>query len=200
MIQQHNYGQVELSVFQLSKIKHQACGDSYFSVETDDYFICAIADGLGSGDAAKKASGTAMEIIQAHHSEEIDVLMEMCNQGLRDTRGAVLTIFKLEYKTCMLYFSGVGNIRMIMSSPSGSIRQPIPKSGYLCGRPQRFNVQQFQYEKDSLFMIFSDGLKVTSANRQMIFRIGSPHDAVHFIKNSMSSVSDDTTCIIGKIN
>ncbi|MBP7118333.1 MAG: stage II sporulation protein E, partial [Candidatus Cloacimonetes bacterium] len=40
---------LEADYYQICKYGYHSCGDSFYSVKTDDGIICVLADGLGSG-------------------------------------------------------------------------------------------------------------------------------------------------------
>lgn len=61
----------QIVTYQQNKKGRECCGDSYLSIETDTHFICALADGLGSGPLAKQSANRAMEVIRKHHEEEM---------------------------------------------------------------------------------------------------------------------------------
>ncbi|WP_257351841.1 PP2C family serine/threonine-protein phosphatase [Pseudalkalibacillus decolorationis] len=192
--------QVNISAFQRSKKEGQCNGDSYMVKETDEYFICLVADGLGSGEAARDASSKAVEIVEKHHSLDVKSLMSMCNEALYQTRGAVITLFKCYFKEQKLEYCGVGNIRFVISAPNGKIVNPLSKSGFLSGRPSNFAVKQLDYQKDSMFIVYSDGIVLTSSDKQNILRARNPQIATQYLKQRGLPNIDDLTCIIGKIN
>ena len=47
---------VEAYVYQEAKRGNRESGDTYFIHTEEDYFICAIADGLGSGPIARQSA------------------------------------------------------------------------------------------------------------------------------------------------
>ncbi|MGC4378086.1 protein phosphatase 2C domain-containing protein [Fictibacillus sp. Mic-4] len=199
MIQQYSYDKLDVAVFQTSKKGNEHCGDSFFIEETDRYFICALADGLGSGSMAKEASETAIQIIKENHFQDIYDLMDLSNRKLKNTRGAVLSIFKIDYERKTVYFSGVGNIRFFFTGKNDKIQYPMPTPGFLSGRPFPFRLQQFDLSNELSFIIYSDGFDIQSKNKYLLRDLDSPVKSIQSIGNFVQDFSDDATCLIGKM-
>ncbi|WLR51063.1 PP2C family serine/threonine-protein phosphatase [Bacillus tianshenii] len=193
------YDNVDIAAYQRAKKGQTCCGDSYFMVETKGYFVCAVADGLGSGPEAKKSSEAAIQVVKRCHSGDVQTIMEECNRTLTGKRGAVLGLLKVDYEKREIVYSSVGNIRFILYSPTGKITYPLPKSGYLSGRPVDIPVQQIAYEEDSTFLIHSDGLQLKSL-KKVIWKMTSPEVASTELKKYVAEGLDDTTFIVGKIH
>ncbi|WP_408009061.1 SpoIIE family protein phosphatase [Pseudalkalibacillus sp. A8] len=199
MIENYIHHHVDWSTFQRSKVEGQCNGDSYFAKETDNYFICMVADGLGSGQAAHDASTKTVKVVEENHDKDVDTLMSLCNESLQYTRGAVLTIFKVHFKRNLLEYCGVGNIRLIIGLPSGKMVHAIPKSGFLSGKPAKFNVREIEYQTGSMFIAYSDGIELSSPDKRNVIKSRNPRIAVSYLRQKCSSVADDMTCVIGKV-
>ncbi|KIL52214.1 phosphoserine phosphatase [Jeotgalibacillus soli] len=166
-------------------------------IATDEYFLCILADGLGSGKYAHEASIAACEIVASHHSEDVESLMERSNRALIKKRGAAVAIIKIMFKEKVYHYSCVGNIRFYLYSPTGKLTYPLPITGYLSGRPQVYKTQRFTYENGSSFLIHSDGLQLTRV-RALFER----NRSLEYISTELESIvtdADDTTFIIGRL-
>ncbi|HET7626923.1 MAG TPA: SpoIIE family protein phosphatase [Bacillales bacterium] len=202
MIENYRFDKMRVSAFQLAKQGETQCGDSYYMMETNDYFLCMLADGLGSGPDAKKASQKAVSIVRENPDDDVETLVEKCNCGLRNERGAVLSVFKIDFHKGLLEFSGVGNIRFVFYPPNEKAVYPIPKIGFLSGKRFSARVQTFSFPKHSSFVIYSDGLGSVGAkypsscmNVTDVERI-SECVAAYVMDDARSS--DDVTFIVGK--
>lgn len=199
MIIHENFPKSDISAYQQSKFGNNCCGDSYFFHETDEYFICAVADGLGSGSQAQVSSVSAIEAVKSFHQEDVRTIMDECNASLVKKRGAVVAVFKLYYDKMEIEYSCVGNIKFLLYSPSCNLTHPLPTSGFLSGRPQQVKVQTFQVEPESTFIIFSDGLQIRSI-KKMVCNIETPEQATKEIEKIVDQPNDDVTFLVGKIN
>lgn len=202
MIEHHTFKQMEVSAFQEAKAGQPCCGDSYFMTETDDYFVCVLADGLGSGTEAKRASEQAVSVVKASHEDDVDQLMKACNRALASCRGAVLSIFKILFHSHELIFSGVGNVRFLFYPPNGKMMYPLPTTGFLSGKPRNLHrVQIYPFEPGSAFMMYSDGWEMNATDRAVISKMSSPAEVsrrVQSLFNKHQNKNDDVTMIFGK--
>jgi negative regulator of sigma-B (phosphoserine phosphatase) len=199
MIEHHSFENVKVSAFQVPKGGNDLCGDSFFFLETPQYFICALADGLGSGLLAQDASKAAMNIVEEYHSDDISTLMERCNTVLKQTRGAVLAIVKFDYVAETVTYASVGNIRFILAPRDEKVVHPLSTLGFLAGKPQKFKIQQFAYKGEAAFMLYSDGMEIHTQSRNILSRMVSPEDALFYISQLPVNTADDATCIVGRI-
>jgi phosphoserine phosphatase RsbX len=200
MIEYYDFQTIQVSSYQQPKNGNVQCGDSYFVNQTDNQFICAIADGLGSGYVAKQSSEAAVSAVEAHCNEPVETIMEKANQSLKGMRGAVLTIFKINFQTKQIEFCGVGNVHLIIYTHEGKVIRPLSYSGYLSGQQQRYHVQNLQLPVPCSFIIYSDGLKVNSKSKEIVQMMHSARDASYHVQQLINSSNDDVTFLIGKIN
>lgn len=202
MIEHYPFDKFAVSAVQRAKKNKSCCGDSFFIHETEDYLICALADGLGSGPEAHAASMSAINVVVAHHTLPLDELMDMINRSLCNLRGAVVTVFRVDYQNKMVQFSGVGNIKLTIYPVNGKSITPLSKPGFLSGRPLRFQVQQFAYPEQGLFVIHSDGVRLLSKQIPAIKKIYSADEPVAtdvYLNDLMKdNETDDMTLLIGK--
>ncbi|UQD50859.1 phosphoserine phosphatase [Bacillus methanolicus] len=189
---------IELIVHQSSKQGRTECGDSYYFTATDDYFVCVLADGLGSGPYASEASDAVVSVVEQNHHKDVETLMKECNHSLMQKRGAAVAIFKVYFKTMEFEYSCVGNIRFFLYSPSGKLTYPLPVTGYLSGRPQVFQTQRFFYEPNSKFLVYSDGLNLQGT--KTLLKGYLPVESIaNEILTKHITTSDDTTFIVGSL-
>ncbi|PPA70539.1 PP2C family serine/threonine-protein phosphatase [Jeotgalibacillus proteolyticus] len=182
---------------QYTKMGKSVCGDSYFMFSTEEYFICILADGLGSGTYANEASTAACDVVAMHHEEDVETLMERCNHSLLKKRGAAVAIVKIDLVKKVVQYSCVGNVRFYFYSHSGNLTYPLPVTGYLSGRPQKFKVQRFVYEDGASFLLHSDGLVLTRVRPLL-----QSHHSLDYISSQLESIvsgTDDTTFVIGRL-
>lgn len=189
---------IEVFAHQSSKEGKAFCGDSYFYMATDDYFVCILADGLGSGKYAFEASSAAVAIVENHHHEDVDTLMRLCNQSMLAKRGAAVSILKVYFQSREFVYSCVGNIRFFLYSPQGKLTYPLPVTGYLSGRPQTYHTQRFSYVPHSKFLIFSDGYELQGI-KTLLNGVLPIETIANEIRTNHTKANDDSTFIIGSL-
>ncbi|MDN4076139.1 MULTISPECIES: PP2C family serine/threonine-protein phosphatase [Fictibacillus] len=200
MIQDYSYDKIAVSSFQKPKNGNDLCGDSFYVTETRDYFICAVADGLGSGSMAKMASQAAVTAVEQNHQLDVESLMQVCNEELRGTRGAVLSIFKIDFQQRTVYYAGIGNIRFMMAGKDRKLIYPLPTVGFLSGKPQKFRIQQFPFDDQTAFIIYSDGMEIHTQSRIILTNMVSPKESAAYLGNLSQKLIDDATCLVGKVS
>lgn len=190
--------EVEVYVHQRIKAGNEQCGDGYFYTSTKDYFICVLADGLGSGQNAYKSSTAVISIVEQYHHEDVERIMKRCNDELAQKRGAAVAIFKVFFTKQEFVYSCVGNIRFFLYSSSGKLTYPLPVTGFLSGKPQKFRTQSYAYEPDSKFLIYSDGFHLNGL-RTMLNTSKSLRCIAEEIRQKPLPTPDDATFIIGTL-
>lgn len=189
---------IQTLAYQIQKEGNVCNGDSFFMKATEEYFICAVADGLGSGMYAHASSNAIREVVEQSHDQEIDVLIDYCNQVLKEKRGATVSLFKVDFLQRKITYSSVGNIRFVVYSPSGDFFNPIPVYGYLSGKPQKYGIETFLYEKNAKFIIHTDGLHIP-AIKHLLSSDRSIEELSNHLEMYTDTRKDDLTYIIGQL-
>ncbi|WP_050613783.1 PP2C family serine/threonine-protein phosphatase [Bacillus testis] len=190
---------VEVNVKQSAKDNAKYCGDSYYFITTESYFICVLADGLGSGQYAHESSDAVIKVVEECHHLPIEDLLSECNSVLLNKRGAAVAVIKVFFETHECQFISVGNIRFFMYKPSeNKVIYPLPISGYLSGKARKFKRQTFSYEPHARFIIFSDGMELKEI-KSYISKSSSIAHLSEVIWNANVAHADDVTFIMGSL-
>jgi negative regulator of sigma-B (phosphoserine phosphatase) len=187
---------VQAAVFQKAKKGNYHCGDSYFYLETDDEFLCAIADGLGSGEYAKESSQIVIDIIRENMDQPIEKIIKICNEQLFGKRGVVLGILKMNFHSSVYSFSSIGNIGIVVVDQNRKKKRNIPSSGYLAGYPRKFKVVQEKLEPNMNFIMFSDGITDKDLSEMSVYGKNVENIIQTFEYRSNPERDDDTTLIV----
>ncbi|WP_077625232.1 SpoIIE family protein phosphatase [Sediminibacillus massiliensis] len=186
---------MEVSVFQQPKKGNYYCGDSYYYKETENEFICALADGLGSGEYAKESSQIVMDIIEENVHADVEQLIRICNEKLVGKRGVVLGVLKVNFRTNAYTFSSIGNIGIMTITEKQEKKRSIPNSGYLGGYRRPFKVFDGVLDPGIIFIMFSDG--VNSMDLSAKYFLGKDVDRITETYAAIGGKNrdDDTTLI-----
>ncbi|RFU60641.1 PP2C family serine/threonine-protein phosphatase [Peribacillus glennii] len=191
--------ELEVIASQSSKNEMPYCGDDYFIMNTKEYFLCVLADGLGSGKFAYESSSAVTEAVKTHHENGVQTLMSLGNEALVNKRGAAVSVLKIYYDTKEFVYSSVGNIRFFLYNPdSDKLVYPLPVTGYLSGRAQKYHTQRFKYEPYAKFILHSDGLQLKGAKSILKTYSSLEHSSRMILQNNPIH-SDDTTLILGSL-
>ncbi|MED4400580.1 PP2C family serine/threonine-protein phosphatase [Metabacillus fastidiosus] len=198
MIKSEENRHVQALAYQIQKEGNWCNGDSFFIKATKDYFICVVADGLGSGEHANHSSSAICDVVEEYHDREVDELIDCCNNVLKDKRGATVAILKVDFSLRKFTYSAVGNIRFVLYSPSGLYIYPLPILGYLSGKPQKYRTETFSYEENSTFIIHTDGLNLPEV-KGLLRGYQNLEDMKNYLEMYTKIRSDDLTYVVGKL-
>ncbi len=190
---------MEIATYQKAKKGNYYSGDSFFYEELEDGFICALADGLGSGEIAMNSSEAAIEVIKNNKSAPLDDLVDLCNKAMAGTniRGCVLGILRVDYVEQSYAYSSLGNISVIMVAKDGKKERNIPVPGYLSGVPHKVKVHNGPLEEGSIFFMFSDGVDEHQLTKEF-YNHRTMDLTVDWYKRQENKMNDDTTLIAMK--
>ncbi|MFC5714069.1 SpoIIE family protein phosphatase [Thalassorhabdus alkalitolerans] len=199
MIENKQLTKVDLATFQKGKSGNLRCGDAFVTIETDEYFLCAVADGLGSGEGAYRSAMIAMDIVEKHHTDPVPSLLEQCNQALMHERGVVITILKVMYQTNEIVYGNIGNIGCMLFTHDGQALRPIPAPGYLSGRKFQYRMEHFPYRKGFSFILHSDGATFTTEQQRWLRQMKNPEEVVSRMAETAKNSNDDVTIVVGQV-
>ncbi len=189
------FDHVHISVYQKAKVGNYYCGDSYYYTETQDGFLCVVADGLGSGEVAKESSQAVIDTIKEHPNTKGDVLVKLLNQALIGKRGVVLGILRLDYRDKMYSYTSIGNIGLMTIDQATLKKRNIPIPGYLGVYPRKMKQVRDTLEAGTLFAVFSDGVHAKELSH-VLFQSDDVHDITDQFHDRMADKRDDDTTLV----
>ena len=199
MMEQYNGDRYKVNAYQVAKKGMYFCGDSYYITAADDYFLCVLADGLGSGEHAHEASQAVISAVQNVVNEDVSTMMSECNEAMKSKRGAAVSVLKVNYRKEEVEYCSVGNIRFFLyPSSEEKLIYPLPVKGYLSGKPQSYKIHRFPYKKNMKFILYSDGLNIPSV-KAYIKSIPSVNSLTDIVDKYSTKGSDDVTLIAGEM-
>ncbi|MGH9414088.1 MAG: SpoIIE family protein phosphatase [Terriglobales bacterium] len=85
-------------------------GDAALVIEFAHGCLLAVADGLGHGAEAAAAAGLAMDTLRRNPAASVLQSLSNCHEALRSTRGAVMSLARVNYGDRSLTWAGFGNV------------------------------------------------------------------------------------------
>jgi anti-sigma regulatory factor (Ser/Thr protein kinase) len=85
-------------------------GDDAYFTRDDDTLVIALADGLGHGPEASLAARAAVETVRAAPGRALPDLLREAGAALVRTRGAAMSIVRIDERFAELRHAGVGNV------------------------------------------------------------------------------------------
>ena len=131
-------------------------GDGWSFVRSADAFAIMVADGLGHGIDAERASRLAVEAFVASGLDAPSRIVQRAHDALRGTRGAAVAVVRVEGVEAR--FAGVGNVAGSVIA-DGVTRHMVSHPGIVGHQMSR--VQEFTYpwSDRSLLVMASDGIR-----------------------------------------
>ena len=133
------------------------CGDDW-AIESDGKSLSLlVADGLGHGPDAAKASNAATAILPHNPNQLPGIMLERANIALRGTRGAAVAVAYIDEERGQLRFAGVGNIAVSVFE-SFNRRHLLSHNGIVGSNLRKLQEFSHPWESGALLIAHSDGL------------------------------------------
>jgi hypothetical protein len=104
------HADVEIGIAGAIADGERVSGDDHVAVACRDGMLVAAIDGLGHGVAAGVAAGRAAAVLSSHPDDPLPRLIERCHEALAGTRGAALTVARIDARGRRLEWLGIGNV------------------------------------------------------------------------------------------
>jgi anti-sigma regulatory factor (Ser/Thr protein kinase) len=182
-------------------------GDDAAFVRHGDDLLLAIADGLGHGPDAAIAARAAVDRVIAEPDAPLARLLHDVNDGLARTRGAAMSLLRLDERYGGVAHCGVGNATFQIAGPSGR-RAFAGLSGVLgmqgmaplgAARPRRDRLHEEQATASSWDVVsaFTDGLSSrTSFEPRDDGGRRHPLVIAHALLRAFGRTHDDATIVV----
>jgi anti-sigma regulatory factor (Ser/Thr protein kinase) len=115
-------------------------------------------DGLGHGPEAAKAAAGAIEALEKRPAAAPGEVVQTAHELLRITRGAALSVARIDYRSDEVRFAGIGNVSAIVHD--GMARRALVSHNGIVGHNMR-KVQEFTvpFPPGALCVLASDGIQ-----------------------------------------
>jgi anti-sigma regulatory factor (Ser/Thr protein kinase)/serine/threonine protein phosphatase PrpC len=134
----------------------EVCGDSWVVDHKVDRCILLVADGLGHGPEAARASRAAVVSFLEQSTREPLELLRGAHQELRSTRGAAVSVASVD--GAQVHYSGVGNISAAVVAPDGVTQRLVSMNGTLGHQAPRMQQFSYPWKAGATLVMCSDGL------------------------------------------
>lgn len=165
---------VEIAVASAAAEGETVAGDQHVAVSCRDGALIAAVDGLGHGAAAGEASQVAVRVLVEHREEPLPRLVERCHVALAETRGAAMTLARIDVVGHILTWFGVGNVegRLLRDDEDGALHPP-PESALLLGgvvghQLPPLRAVQLPIDVGDTVMLATDGLDPDIGGRRVV--------------------------------
>ncbi|MEU0594251.1 anti-sigma regulatory factor [Streptomyces ardesiacus] len=133
-------------------------GDAWAWVRDGDLVTLMLADGLGHGPEAARASAAAVEALRASAGLPPAEVVRRLDRALSGTRGAAVAVAQVDARAGVLRFTGVGNIGARLCE-GGAWRHLVSRPGIVgTHRPTTLREEETAWADDRVLVLHSDGL------------------------------------------
>jgi serine/threonine protein phosphatase PrpC len=187
---------LKYGVYHRAKAGYEVSGDAYFIKEYPDGMLVGLVDGLGSGPLAAEAAQAAVEWISDHHQSSLTKIITGCHDVMRNTRGAVMALVRINTETEELSFVGVGNIGF--RAWSAESVQPISLAGIVGSRLPTLREFSFTYTPGDLIVMHTDGISRRFVLDGIVERMSPapPQRLAEAIADDYAKRNDDVTLVV----
>jgi len=180
----------------------EVSGDLAACMPLGDGALLATIDGLGHGAEAAKAAEIARDTIAAHSSEPLPSVLRHCHVGLARTRGAAITLARVQCGASMVQWVGVGNVEAYLVRRSESGHGSMIASAMLFGGTAGYRLPPLrdavaELRAGDLLIMATDGL-----NRNFVPEVatGRPVDRIAAtILDRHARATDDALVAVARV-
>jgi len=153
---------IEIGVAALPLPGQERCGDLHMCTPFSNGVVVAALDGIGHGDEAASASRMAVAILEAHAEEPLIAAVRQCHEGLRSTRGVVMSIACFNVSHNLMTWLGLGNVEGVLlrspCAPPPTKETLLLRSGVLGGHLPQLQVAVLPVSRGDTLIFATDGV------------------------------------------
>jgi anti-sigma regulatory factor (Ser/Thr protein kinase) len=135
----------------------QECGDAWEVHAVPDSLYAMVADGLGHGPDAARASQAAVDVLGQSGDISPAAILNEAHHALTGTRGAAVAVVHIRPLDGKVCFAGVGNIEGQIVNGNAD-RHMVSHNGIVGSNLRKIQEFTYPWEHDSMLIMHSDGL------------------------------------------
>ena len=134
-------------------------GDGWCRTIWEGGYSVMLADGLGHGPIAAEAAHAAIRgFSQADPADGPDAILATLHTALRPTRGAAISIARVNLTSGQIVFGGVGNVAGVLVGADGGLRRMIGNNGTIGHIAKHMKAFTYPVGNAAMLILASDGL------------------------------------------
>jgi len=155
----------------------------------------AVIDGLGHGPDAAAAAARAVDTLAAMPDADVLSSIRSCHEALKGTRGAALSIIRIDLDAGRLTFAGLGNVEGVLVSPGGK-HLLIPQRGIAGAVAPRIRETEENVPDSFIIILCTDGLRSGARNALRFGPIVSAEALANELLTAWGSDADDVAVVV----
>lgn len=150
-------GAGDFGAVQVAKAGEAVCGDAWHVRSAQGRATLVVADGLGHGPLAAQASAAAIGVVLGHDPLPPEGLLARMHLALRPTRGAAVSIARIDFEAQAVAFAGIGNVAGVIVERTRTQRM-LCYNGTVGHVARTIRQVSYPYGDGALVVLASDGL------------------------------------------
>jgi anti-sigma regulatory factor (Ser/Thr protein kinase) len=188
--------QIRCSALSKPKSGETVCGDAFFFKRLPSCVVFSVIDALGHGLNAHRVAEQTLGILENHYREPLETIIKCCHLELKNTRGAAISIGRIDFHTGKFQHIGIGNVETrVYGTPE--VISPSCTNGTLGMNIERIRTDEYLYTKGMLLVMFSDGISQKFEIESAMLR-KTPQEISNFVLDSYARAYDDATVLVLK--
>jgi anti-sigma regulatory factor (Ser/Thr protein kinase) len=174
-------------------------GDAWAVLERDGILSLIVADGLGHGVDAARASAEAISAFRRATDLTPANVLKQVHGALRRTRGAAVAVAHIHLSDRRVRYSGIGNIAGVISQSGKSVFM-VSHSGTAGYHSPRFQEFSYPLPDGALVIMHSDGLHTNwKLDSYPGLRRSHPSVIAGVLYRDATRVRDDVSVVVAKL-
>lgn len=195
----HCSGKLRVGAVSACKPGQEVCGDSWGVEHREDDTIVLVADGLGHGPEAQVASSEAVRMLRLNPDLAPQQVIERCHLALRSSRGAAVSVARIERGRSKVTFSGVGNVAAQIYSGSKLVQHLVSVNGTAGHQVHKLREFSYPWPEDGMLVLHSDGLATgTNTEGRPGLAMRDPALIAGVLYRDFTRGNDDSTVVVAK--
>ena len=177
------------------------CGDHHLVCCNQSGILVAAIDGIGHGEEAANAAKAAVSILKTGADEPVISLVQRCHEGLRSTRGVVMSLASIDPGHGMMTWVGVGNVQGVLmrsDAAKGTVQEVLLlRAGVVGSQLPALQAAVLPIAKGDTLVFVTDGIRGEFAEN--LSALESPQRAADRILEHHCRGNDDALVLVVRL-
>ena len=177
------------------------CGDHHLVCCNQSGILIAAIDGIGHGEEAANAAKAAVSILKTGADEPVISLVQRCHEGLRSTRGVVMSLASIDPGHGMMTWVGVGNVQGVLmrsGAAKGTVQEVLLlRAGVVGSQLPALQAAVLPIAKGDTLVFATDGIRGEFA--EDLSALESPQRAADRILEHRCRGNDDALVLVVRL-
>ena len=191
---------LRIGAVNVSKPGQEVCGDSWGVEQNENECVVLVADGLGHGLEAQAASLEAVRMLHLNPHFPPGELLHRVHQALRSSRGAAVSVARIDRAKGTVTFAGVGNVSAQIYSGAQASQHLVSINGTAGHQVHRIREFSYAWPGDGMLVMHSDGLSTNAGlEKHSGLALHDPSLIAGVLYRDFTRRNDDATVVVTKV-